>query len=183
LDGQAKPKMSEKAWRAGHVFALFAGAKFVLLAAMTFDEIGGLIKACAEQMNLRYGSVVFDEIAVVSLGENRARVLYYTGPRNDDFLQNFVRDLGSLRQELVGGRYGPGDFEFARNGVGTSIEAFLVLGSGYYLLCNNTRESMDTITKNPRWLAAQVPFAEFAEKVRAKPLVGTSDSRFFTKQQ
>ena len=150
---------------------------------MTLDEIGGHIKACAELMNQRYGSVVFDELAVVSLAENKARVLYYTGPRNDDFLQNFVRDLGSLRQELLRGSYGPGDFEFARHGVGTDIEAFLVLGAGYYLICNNTRESMDTITKNPRWLGAQVPFVEFAEKVRAQPLAVTWDTRFFTRPQ
>jgi hypothetical protein len=137
---------------------------------MTFDEIGGLIKACAEQMKVRYGGVVFDEWAVVSLAENKARVLAYTGPRNDDFLKNFVRDLGSLRSALLGGQYGAGDFEFARHGVGTGIEAFLALGNGFYLICNNTAETMDGITKNPRWLGAQVPFAEFAEKVRGNPL-------------
>ena len=52
-------------------------------------------------MNSRYGSVVFDEWAVVSLVENKARVLFYTGPRNDEFLKNFVKDLGALRAELA----------------------------------------------------------------------------------
>ena len=134
-------------------------------------------------MNSRYGGVVFDEWAVVSLAENKARVLHYTGPRNDDFLKNFVRDLGSLRAELLGGQYGPGDFEFSRHGVGTGIEAFLVLGPGLFLICNNTRESMDSITKNPRWLGAQVPFAEFAEKVRANPLAVSWDTKIFSKPQ
>ena len=138
---------------------------------MTLDELAGQIKSCAEQMNSRYGGVVFDEWAVVSLAENKARVLAYTGPRNDDFLKNFAHDLGSLRTALLGGQHGPGDFEFARQGVGTGLEAFLVLGPGLYLFCNNTRESMDGIAKNPRWLEAQVAFVELAEKIRANPLV------------
>lgn len=150
---------------------------------MTFDEISGQIKACAEQMNARYGGVVFDEWAVVSLAENKARVLAYTGPRNDDFLKNFVRDLGSLRSALLGGQYGAGDFEFARHGVGTGIEAFLVLGNGLYLICNNTRETMDGIAKNPRWLGAQVPFAEFADKVRVNPVAVSWDTKIFTRPQ
>ena len=148
---------------------------------MTHEEIGGQIKACAELMNGLYGGVVFDEWAVVSLAENKARVLAYTGPRNDDFLKNFVRDLGTLRTALLGGQHGAGDFEFARHGVGTDIEAFLVLGSGLYLICNNTRDSMDGIAKNPRWLGAQVPFAEFADKIRANPLAVSWDTRHLSR--
>jgi hypothetical protein len=148
---------------------------------MTLDEIREKIKNCAEQMNSRYGTVVFDEWVVVSLEKNRARILHYTGPRNDAFLENFVADLGPLRTALLDARYGPGDFEFARHGTGTGIEAFLVLGPGLYLICNHTRDSMDTIAKNPRWLGAQVPFAAFAEAVRANPLNVSWDTRFFTK--
>jgi hypothetical protein len=116
---------------------------------MTLENIGGQIKICAEQMNSRYGGVVFDEWVVVSLERNRARILQYTGPRNDDFLKSFVTDLGALRTSLLDSSYGAGDFEFARHGVGTGIEAFLVLGPGLYLICNNTVDSMDGITKNP----------------------------------
>jgi hypothetical protein len=150
---------------------------------MTLEEISGQIKVCANTMNASYGSVVFDEWAVVSLAENKARVLFYTGPRNDAFLANFVKDLGALRSELLGGKYGPGDFEFSRHGVGTAIEAFMLLGQGNYLISNNTRESMDSITKNPRWLNAQVAFVELAEKVRANPLQISWDTKFFTKPQ
>jgi hypothetical protein len=145
------------------------------------EEIGKLIKDCSEQINSRYGSPVFDEWVVVSLVENRAKVLAYTGPRNDDFLKNFARDLGSLRSALMGGDYGPGDFEFSRHGTGTGYEAFLVVGAGLYLICNNTSESMESIAKNPRWLGAQVPFAELSEKVRANPLAVSWDTRLFTK--
>jgi hypothetical protein len=149
---------------------------------MTLDETIGQIKACASQMDVRYGKIVFDEWAIVSLAENKARVLAYIGPRNDEFLQNFVKDLGALRSELIGGSYGVGDFEFSRHGTGTHFEVFMVLGGGLYLICNNTGESMDAIAKNPRWLDAQVPFAELSEKVRANPLAVSGDNtRFFKK--
>ena len=53
------------------------------------------------------------------------------------------------------------------------------MGPGVYLICNNTRESMDAITKNPRWLDAQVPFAELADKVRDHPVVRSPATRSF----
>jgi len=149
---------------------------------MTLEAAIDLIKKCSKEMDERYGKTVFDEWAVLSLAENKARVLAYIGPRNDDFLQNFVKDLGALRAELLTETYGTGDFEFARHGTGTGFESFMVLGRGLYLICNNTRESMDTIAKNPRWLAAQVPFAELSEKVRANPLAVAGDNtKFFQK--
>ncbi len=152
-----------------------------MLKRMTLEEISAQIRTCAEQMNSRYGYVVFDEWAVISLAENKARVLFYTGPRNDDFLKNFARDLGSLRAGLKGGEYGPGDFEFSRHSTGTGFESFMVLGQGLYLICNNTSESMDSIAKNPRWLGAQVPFAELADRVRTKPLTVPWDTKFLVK--
>ena len=146
---------------------------------MTLDEAIGHIKSCAKEMDARYGRTVFDEWAVISLAENKARVLAYIGPRNDDFLANFAKDLGTLRAGLLHANYGAGDFEFARNGTGTGFEAFMVLGRALYLICNNTRETMDAIAKNPRWLAAQVPFAELSEKVRPDPLVVPGDNPGF----
>ena len=148
---------------------------------MTLDEVKNLIKQCAARMDALYGKTIFDEWAVVSLAENRARVLAYVGPRNDDFLKNFANDLGSLRSELLGADYGVGDFTFARHGTGTKFEAFMVLGVAIYLICNNTGESMDTIAKNPKWLNAQVPFAELGDKLRMNPLVVAADTQFFKK--
>jgi hypothetical protein len=138
---------------------------------MTLEDVTSWIKSCAGQMDARYGKTVFDEWAVVSLAGSQPRVLAYTGPRREDFLKNFARDLGSLREELRDASYGVGDFAFARHGVGTGFEAFLVLGQGIYLICNNLQESMDSITKDPRWLSAQVPFVELGEMVRSSPLV------------
>jgi hypothetical protein len=149
---------------------------------MTLDETFGEIKTCAKQMDSRYGKTVFDEWAIVSLMENKARVLAYIGPRNDQFLENFVKDLGKLRAELHTGTYGVGDFEFERHGVGTDHEVFMVLGPGLYLICNNTQESMDAIAKNPRWLEAQVPFAELSEKIRANHLTISGDNTKFLKK-
>jgi hypothetical protein len=149
---------------------------------MNLDETFGEIKECAGQMDSRYGKTVFDEWAIVSLVENRARVLAYIGPRNDEFLANFVKDLGALRAELRTDRYDVGDFEFARHGVGTGHEAFMVLGPGIYLICNNTHESMDSISKNPRWLNAQIPFAELSDKIRTNPLSITSDNTKFLRK-
>jgi len=137
---------------------------------MTLEEASKLIRACASQMNDRYGKVVFDEWAVVSLIHHKARILSYAGPRNDVFLKNFANDLGTLRAELLDSKYTVGDFEFARHGVGTGFEAFMVLGEGIYLICNNTTQSMDSISKDPRWLGAQVPFVELSDKVRSDPV-------------
>jgi hypothetical protein len=148
---------------------------------MTLDEVKSRIKSCASRMDAHYGKTVFDEWAVVSLAENKARVLAYSGPRNDDFLKNFVADLGTLRAELRDASYGIGDFAFARHGIGTGFEAFMVLGRSIYLICNNTHGSMDSITQDPRWLNAQVPFAEFSEEIRSNPLVIPTDTAFFKK--
>jgi hypothetical protein len=150
---------------------------------MTLDEAKNLIRICASQMNSHYGRTVFDEWAIISLAENKARVLVYYGPRNDDFLKNFVKDLGVLRAELVGGRYGVGDFEFSRHGAGTGFESFMVMGPGAYLICNNTNASMESITRNPRWLGAQVPFVELGDKMREDPLTVSSDTQFFRKPE
>lgn len=149
---------------------------------MTLDETFTEIKSCASQMDSRYGKTVFDEWAIVSLVENKARVLAYIGPRNDEFLQNFVQDLGALRAELRTDRYNVGDFEFARHGTGTGHEVFMVLGAGLYLICNNTRETMDSIARDGRWLEAQIPFAELSDKIRANPLTVAGDNTRFMKK-
>ena len=121
-------------------------------------------------MNAHYGKPVFDEWAVVSLLQHQASVLGYVGPRNDEFLKTFADDLGALRMALLNGQYQAGDFEFARNNAGTKFEAFMTLGEGLYLICNNTQSTMDDIAKNPKWLSAQQPFAALSDKVRSSPL-------------
>jgi hypothetical protein len=137
---------------------------------MTIDEANKLIKGCAGQMNDLYQSVVFDEWTIVQLADRKGSILSYTGPRKDDFQKNFVSDVEALRSELMSLKHGCGDFEFARHGGGTRFDAFMALGDGTYLICNNTAQSMNEITKNTRWFSAQVPFVDLSEKFRSNPV-------------
>ena len=137
---------------------------------MKLDQATQLIESCAEQMNARYKKVVFDEWAVVSLAARKGRVLAYAGPRREGFQKNFHTDVGALREGLANEEYTVGDFEFARHGVGPAFESFMAVGPGVFLICNNTVQSMDGITKDPLWLGAQVPFVELSDKFRADPL-------------
>jgi hypothetical protein len=57
----------------------------------------------------------------------------------------------------------------------------MLLGHAMYLICNNTSDSMDNIAKDPRWLKAQVPFAELGDKLRPDPLLIVTDTQFFKK--
>jgi len=137
---------------------------------MRLCEATDLIKSCAEKMNVRYANVVFDEWAIVSLAGRRARLLAYEGPRKEGFQKNFLKDAGKLRAPLLTVSHDPGDFEFASDGVGTGFEAFTALGPGVYLIWNNTVLSMDGISREPRWLAAQVPFVDLTDEFRSNPV-------------
>jgi len=151
---------------------------------MTLEEATKQIRLCGQKMNDLYGRVVFDEWVVISLAHHKARIRFYFGPRNDVFLKNFATDLGGLRAALLDSTYNIGDFEFARHGTGTGFEAFVVLGEGLYLICNNTKASMQDIARDPKWLNAQVPFAELSEAVRLDPLLVSGDhTKFFKKTE
>ena len=137
---------------------------------MTLEQASNLIGGCAERMNDLYQKVVFDEWAIVSLVQHKAKILAYLGPRKDDFQKNFAADVQDLRADLLSQRHSIGDFEFTRHGVGTKLEAFVMVGEGLYLICNNTAQSMSAIAKDPLWLSAQVPFVELSDRFRADPV-------------
>jgi hypothetical protein len=139
--------------------------------SMNFDETMQAVRACAQQMDALYGETVFDEWVLVSLQPPQARILNYFGPRHFEFRQQFASDLGTLRAALLQGKHQPGDFEFARHATGTCFEGFMALGDGVYLICNNTRSSMDQIARNPRWLTAQVPFADLSERICSRSAI------------
>lgn len=143
----------------------------MMFLAMTLEKATKLIESCAEQMNAWYKRIVFDEWAVISLADRKCRVLAYIGPRRHGFQKNFLTDVAALQEGLVNPGYSVGDFDFARNGMGSAFESLMVVGRGIYLICNNTVQSMDSITKDPLWLGTQVPFVELSEKFRANPLV------------
>ena len=138
---------------------------------MKLEAANRAIKGCSERMNAVYGSVVFDEWAIVSFSSGKGSVTSYSGPRKNSFHKNFAADLDALRPELLNTKQEIGDFEFARNATGTHFDAFMTLGSEIYLICNSTVASIQTITKDSRWLGAQVAFAELSEKFRADPLI------------
>lgn len=140
--------------------------------AMTLEQAWKSILSCAEEMNARYRDVVFDELAIVSIGDNQTRTVSYQGPRQEAFACSFPKDSAALRKTVREGNqsYEAGDFEFCHDGNGTAFEAFMVLGGGLCLICNNTARSMDGICSNPRWLEAQVPFAELGDTFRSNPL-------------
>jgi hypothetical protein len=138
---------------------------------MTLDEATKHIRDCAERMNAKYNKVVFDEWLIVSLAEKRGKLVWYTGPRRDEFQRTFLSDVEALREALLSENHVSGDFEFARHAGGTSFDAFMMLGRDLYLICNHTTSSMNVISKDPLWLAAQVPFVDLSEKFRAKPLL------------
>ena len=138
---------------------------------MTLDQANQKIHTCSEQMNARYKKVVFDEWAIIALEEHKGQLLSYAGPRKAGFQKNFLADAGSLRKGMLTQKHDIGDFEFARHGVGTGFESFMVLGKNIFLICNNTVQSMDGITKDPLWLSAQEPFVDLSDQFREDPLV------------
>lgn len=137
---------------------------------MTLPEVTSRITQCFARMNDVYLGTVFDEWAVVGLLDRTGKVLHYEGPRKAEFVENFSRDVGLMRQELKNPDHGYGDFVFERHGSGTHFDAFVVLGEGIYLICNNIKESMQTLTSNPHWLSAQKVFVELTDAVRSNPV-------------
>jgi hypothetical protein len=137
---------------------------------MKLDQAVELIKSCANRMNSMYGKTVFDEWVVLGFNAGKANIVRYMGPRQDGFQKNFARDAGELRPMLMRQGHGAGDFEFARYGNGTHFEAMMVLGPQLFLICNNTADSMEGITKDAKWLNAQGPFLDLTEMFRKDPL-------------
>ena len=136
---------------------------------MHWNDAIDLIRTSGSRMTALFGEPVFDEWAVLKLN-GITSVAYYSGPRASEFLATFARDSAALSQEAAGRAYSPGEFEFARESAGTVFDAFLVLGGGCILVCNNIKLSMNEIRKNPAWLKAQVPFVEMTERFRNDPL-------------
>jgi hypothetical protein len=165
---------------------------------MTLESALGLIKEYCDRMNTLYGKVVFDEWVVVGFTGDKERILAYSGPRRDQFKKNFQTDVKALRSELLRIKHPIGDFDFARhaggthfdafmavgeriflicnstNAGGTHFDAFMAVGERIFLICNSTNQSMQAISKDPKWLVAQVPFAELTDKFRADPLIDPS---------
>lgn len=138
---------------------------------MTVDAALDLIKTYGKKMDSIYGATLFDEWSIISLNGHQGKILAYSGPRREDYQKNFSNDLGALRSDLLRTEHELGDFEFARHGVGTNIEAFVAVGDGVFLTCNNVELSMNDIAASPRWLKAQEVFVELSDKFRRDPVI------------
>jgi len=71
---------------------------------MNLDQAVALIKGHTERMNSLYGSVVFDEWAVVSFSNKQGRILRYSGSRKDDFQKKLRGRRGSVVIGVAGNR-------------------------------------------------------------------------------
>jgi hypothetical protein len=138
---------------------------------MTLDEAIDVVQAHVGRINELYGKSAFDEWALLAILGDKGRILRYEGPRREDFQKRFAEDVHVFGAELRNPLHNIGDFHFARHGVGTRFDAFLVVGEGLYLICNNTGMSMTMVTQDPLWLSAQVPFVEMSDRFRSDPLV------------
>jgi len=137
---------------------------------MKLDPAKAHITAALGRMNALYQKTVFDEWVVVSLQDERGRILAYHGPRPENYRRHFAEDIAPLRTEMTGKRLAVGDFEFAPEAAGTGFDACLRTGEASYLLCNHTGRSMAEIRGDPHWLQAQKAFVELSEKFRRDPL-------------
>ena len=138
---------------------------------MTPTDAFSTIAATMARMSELYGRPLFDEWVVVRLGSGNATVERYEGPRHQECLAVFARDVAPLRREAADRAHEPGDFDFARAAAGNQFDALLKIAPDAFLLCNNTTLSMEQIRANPAWLSAQVPFANLSERFRNNPVV------------
>lgn len=137
---------------------------------MNLEQAVKLTKECCDQMNSRYGKVVFDEWVILSFSGEKETILAYSGSRREHFKENFANDVRTLRNEIRKNRYHIGDFEFSRDAAGTHFDSIMMIGNNLFLICNSTNLSMAEIAKNANWIMAQVPFVELTDKFRDNPV-------------
>jgi hypothetical protein len=137
-------------------------------------EVIAAATAAEQAMDQAFHKVVFDELAIVSFRNQEVRLLWYKGPREDVFSARFAQETASLRGEARGrlfhGPYSPGELEFVMDGLGSEVDAFIVLGEELYLVFGHTDKPMAEISKDPMWLAAQVFFVGLSERFLTQEL-------------
>lgn len=142
-----------------------------LLRAMNLEAAISRIRGTFEKMNAAYQRQVFDEIAIIGLGDGGLTLHHYDGPRESEFMAGFADDSVSLRKELTEEQTGVGgEFSFTREGDGAAMDAYICLGPNVYLFCNNTAKSMSEVTRDPRWLDAQGEFLNASQFFAVDPV-------------
>ena len=136
---------------------------------MDLDAAIRTIEKGFSRMNSVYGAVIFDEVAIVELGED-PRLLHYSGPRATVFLDELDTNTRELRQEMAVNPSTPGDFSFSREAGGYDIDAYIRLGGDCCLLCNNTQLSMEDVASRETWIDAQEAFFDTSQRFASDPL-------------
>jgi len=137
---------------------------------MTIEDAIVMVASHLARMNAACGQVVFDEWALVTVFDRKARILHYFGPRREGLRSTLADDLRPFARDLLGGDQYLGHFDFSPSAAGRAFDAYVVVGEGCFLICNHTARTMDEIRQQPNWKQAQVPFAELSELFRTDPL-------------
>jgi len=128
------------------------------------------IESALIKMETALGEPAFDEWALAEKTANGWKLIEYGGTRKEEFLAEFNTDIAALRDTLDPANTAIGDFAFSHEGYGSGFDAHMCVGENIFLLFNNTGKSTGEITKNPKWTAAQIHFAELLEAFIADPL-------------
>ncbi len=139
---------------------------------MNLKSVIARIQKSFKKMNEAYGRPVFDELAIVQVTDVSTLSLhYYEGAREAEFLNEMMEDSVALRNDVGDTRNNlGGEFGFTREGGGEGIDAYICLGPRIFLLCNNTAQSMEEVTKDGRWLQAQGEFLNASQYFVVDPL-------------
>lgn len=137
---------------------------------MNLDTATTRIAKSFAKMNEAYRRPVFDELLVVSRAGGEIKLLHYSGPREATIMDSLADETVALRQSVGAIDPNPGEFDFTREGVGSDFDAYICLGRDLFLLCNNTEKSMEEITADPNWLAAQGQFLNASQFFAMDPL-------------
>ncbi|MFQ3224615.1 MAG: hypothetical protein ACI8Z5_000865 [Lentimonas sp.] len=139
---------------------------------MNLESAIARIQKSFAKLNEAYGRPVFDELAIVQVSDVSTLSLhYYEGAREADFLNEMLEDSVALRNDVGDTRNNlGGEFGFTREGGGEGIDAYICLGPRVFLLCNNTKQSMEEVTQDGRWLTAQGDFLNASQYFAIDPL-------------
>ncbi len=137
---------------------------------MNLEDARSAVIRTLDRMKAVYQQPVFNEWILVKMAAEGGAILAYEGARADSYQRRFKAEIAPLQVELTGRKMAVGDFEFAPNAEGALWDACIRLGRGAYLFCNHTGKSMTEIRQDARWLEAQKPFVDLANKFRADPL-------------
>ena len=128
------------------------------------------IESALVNLETAIGEPVFDEWALAEKKPAGWKLIEYGGGRKAEFLAEFNDDIAALRDTLDPANNTVGDFAFSHEGYGSGFDAHMCVGKNIFLLFNNTGKSTGEITSNPRWMDAQIHFAELLEAFIADPI-------------